>query len=164
MAAADALETEYPNLQVALRRALDTQDAELGLRLASTLQFVWKWRGVAAGEGRPWLEELLALPGADRPTPARAVALGTAADLAWMRGDYTAAERYYSQADPLARRLGEPGILTSVLGGRGMQAQQRGDYESARAFWQESLLVSSANGMTASEAVFLVCLGAARHF
>jgi predicted ATPase len=158
-AAADALEAEYPNLQVALSRALDLHDADLGLRLAAALEFVWKWRGLAAGEGRAWLEELLALPGADRPTRACAVALGTAADLAWMRGDYAAAERYYARADPLARQLGDPVVLTAILGGQGTQAQERGDYASARTFWQESLAVARASDMTSAEAVFLVCLG-----
>src|SRR5260370_28237833 len=124
MAAADALEAADPNMQVALRRALDTHDAELGLRLASTLQFVWKWRGLAGGEGRPWLEDVLALPGAEAPTPARAVSLGTAADLAWMRGDYTAADRYYAEAEPLARRLGEPWLLTGVARGPRVQGSE----------------------------------------
>src|SRR5207302_2004461 len=103
-AAADALEADYGNLQVALRRALDTRDAELGLRLAWTLQFVWKHR-LPAGEGRPWVEEVLALPGAEAPTPARAVSLLTAANLAWGRVDYPTADRYYAEADPLARQL-----------------------------------------------------------
>jgi predicted ATPase len=81
-AAANALQTEYPNLQVALRWALDQKDADLGLRLARTLQYVWKFR-LPLSEGRPWVKGVLGLPGAEKPSPARAVSLLTAA---WQRG------------------------------------------------------------------------------
>jgi len=123
--AADELEGEYRNLEAALRLALDTQDAELGLRLAWPLQFVWKFR-LPVGEGRPWIEVVLALPGAEAPTPARAVSLLTAAQLAWERGDYSAADGYYAEAVPLARKLGDPWILVVALTDQGLQAEQRG--------------------------------------
>ena len=42
------------------------------------------------------VEEVLAMPGAEAQTPARAVALTTAADLALIRGDYPVADRYYA--------------------------------------------------------------------
>lgn len=156
-AAADALVAEYPNLQVALRRALDTRNADLGLRLAWTLQFVWKFR-LPVAEGRPWLEEVLALPGAEAPTPARAVSLLTAAWLAWERVDYSAAEHYYAEAVPLARRLGDPWIWFVAVADQGAQAHQRGNYDAARAFWREALAITRASGDTASEALMLVNL------
>jgi predicted ATPase/DNA-binding CsgD family transcriptional regulator len=154
---ADAIMAEYRNLLVALRRALDTQDADLALRLAWTLEFVWKWR-LPVGEGRPWVEEVLALPGAATPTPGRAVSLLTAAHLAWGRGDYAAADRYYAEADPLARALNDPWILYVVQVDQGNAAQQRGDYAAARQFFQEGLRTTRASGLP-GEAVFLMNLG-----
>ena len=104
-------------------------------------------------------KEVLALPGAEAPTPARAVSLLTAAHLAWERGDYAAADRYYAEAVPLARRLGDPWILFVALADQGMVAQQRGDYDTARACWEEGLVVTQASGDRASEAVLLINLG-----
>jgi predicted ATPase/DNA-binding CsgD family transcriptional regulator len=157
-AAADAIVADYGNLLAALRRALDTRDAELALRLAWSLEFVWKWR-LPIGEGRPWVEEVLALPGAEAPTPARAVSLLTAAQLAWGRGDYAAADRYYVEANTLARTLGDPWIVFVVQVDQGNAAQQRGDYAAARHFWQEGLLAARAGGLQSSEAVLLMNLG-----
>jgi predicted ATPase/DNA-binding CsgD family transcriptional regulator len=157
MAAAAALEAEYPNLQVALQRASDTSDAELGLRLAWALQFVWKFR-LPNGEGRAWLEQVLALPGAEAFKAPRAVSLLTAARLAWERHDYGTAESYYAEGVPLARSLGDPWILFVALADQGSQAEERGDYHLARTFWQEALCVARTSGDTASEALLRVQL------
>jgi predicted ATPase/DNA-binding CsgD family transcriptional regulator len=156
--AADALEGEYRNLEAALLLALDTQDAELGLCLAWPLQFVWKFR-LPVGEGGPWVEAVLALPGANAPTPARAVSLLTAARLAWERGDYSAADGYYAEAVPLARKLGDPWILFVALADQGLEAEQRGDYDLALSLWQEGLVITRASGDRASKAILLICLG-----
>jgi DNA-binding NarL/FixJ family response regulator len=157
-AACDALEAEYRNLQVALRWALDAHDAELALRLAWALEYVWKWR-LPIGEGRPWVEEVLALPDAAAPTPARAVSLLTAAQLAWCRGDFAAADRYYAEADPLARGSGDPWMLFAAQVDQGNAAQQRGDFAAARRFWQEGLVTTRASGAQACEAPLLLNLG-----
>ena len=137
IAAAAALEAEYPNLQVALQRALDTNSAELGLRLARALQFVWKHR-LPNGEGRAWLEQVLALSGAEACMAPKAVSLLTVAWLAWERHDYAAAECYYAEAVPLARSLGDPWILFVALADQSAQAEERGDYPLARSFMQEA--------------------------
>jgi tetratricopeptide (TPR) repeat protein len=156
--ATDAIMADYRNLLVVLRWALDKQEAELALRLAWTLEFVWKWC-LPIGEGRPWVEEVLTLPGAATPTPGRAVSLLTAALLAWGRGDYVAADGYYAEADPLARTLGDPWILFAAQVDQGNAAQQRGDYAAARHFWQEGLVTARASQMRACEAALLTNLG-----
>ena len=158
--AVDALLGEYRNLQVALQWTLDTRQADVGLRLAWALQFVWKYH-VPIGEGLLWSEAILALPGADAPTPARAVALLTAAQLAWLRGDHVAAGKYYSDAFPLVRQLADPWILFVALVDRGNEAQQRGDYAAARRDWEEGLTVTRASGDRASEAILLNQLASA---
>jgi len=157
-AVVDALKGEYPNLQVALQWAVDAGEAEFGLRLARTLQFVWKFRLLPADEGRLWIEGLLRLPGADAPTPARAVALLTEAWLSW-RLDSNAAEALYAEALALARRLGDPWVLFRALSDRGLVAMHSGDYRTARACWEEGLPRTQASGDRAAEAVLLSNLG-----
>lgn len=153
-AAVDALLGEYRDLQVALQWTLDARRAEVGLRLAWALQFVWKYH-VPISEGLAWSEAILSLPGADAPTPARAVAVLTAAQLAWLRGDHVAAGRYYDDVFPLVRRLGDPWILFVALVDRGNEAHQRGDYAAARRDWEEGLRVTRASSDRTSEAILL---------
>jgi predicted ATPase/DNA-binding SARP family transcriptional activator len=57
-----ALELDHLNLRAALAYAA-AQRPMLGLRLATALQRYWLWSS-HRGEGREWLERLLALPGA----------------------------------------------------------------------------------------------------
>jgi non-specific serine/threonine protein kinase len=81
----DRLEEEHDNIRAALSWSLEAADAELGLRLAGALRWFWNWRGYS-GEGRRWLEELLANEG-QTSGGARAKVLGTASLLAWDQGD-----------------------------------------------------------------------------
>ncbi|MBV9354982.1 MAG: LuxR family transcriptional regulator, partial [Chloroflexi bacterium] len=155
--AVQALAAEYRNLQVALQWALDARDTDVGLRLAWTLEFVWKFR-VVDDDGLLWVEQLLRLPGADAPTPARAVALLIAAFLRGTR-DRTAAEAIHAEALPLARRLRDPWILFAALSDRGLLAMHRGEYATARACWEEGLTITQASGDRASEAILLHSLG-----
>src|SRR6185295_13095752 len=82
-AATAELFQEYADTRLALAWCLETREAQLGLRLARAVQFLW----IAAGypsEGLAWLEGLLALPGAEEPTAARAVCLLSAGHMATM--------------------------------------------------------------------------------
>jgi hypothetical protein len=156
-AAVEALEGEYPNLQLALRAALDTCDTDLGLRLARTLQFVWKFR-LPFGEGYLWTQELLRLPGAGAPTPARAVALLTAARLAAGLGDQEATASYYKEATPRPVNLAIPGscLLPSSIRG---STRRTWAISVERGCWKEGLLLTRSSGDQASEAILLINLG-----
>jgi tetratricopeptide (TPR) repeat protein len=156
--AVDVLRGEYANLRVALQWALDAGEPELGLRLAGTLQFLWRFRLLPAEEGLLWIERLLSLPGADAPTPARAVALLTEAWLIW-RLDVNAANALYAEALTLARRLAEPRILFAALSDRGLVAMHRGEYRTARSCWEEALPGTVASGDRAAQAILLSNLG-----
>jgi predicted ATPase/class 3 adenylate cyclase len=68
------LEAEHENLRQALGWALDLGEAQEGLRLVNSLWPRW-WYDGQFGEGRRWLEALLALPGAATRTATRAWAL-----------------------------------------------------------------------------------------
>jgi non-specific serine/threonine protein kinase len=159
MAAVEALESEYPNLQLALRWALDTRDTDASLRLARAVRFLWMFRR-PLGEGYLWVNELLGLPGANAPSPAWALLLLTAARLAGGLGNHEAAESYYQAATPLARQLGDPWILVVALMDEGISAGNGGDYNRARRRWEEGLLVARGSCDRASEAILLFNLGA----
>ena len=149
---------EYRNLQAALQWTLDARDPTVGLRLARTLQLIWKEHGLL-GEGLGWIHALLELPGAEAPTPARAVALLTAASASARLGDKSAADRLYAEAYPLAHQLGDPWILFVALVDQGDAARQVGDYVAARTFWAEGLEVTRSSGDHVSEGLLLMNLG-----
>ena len=153
--AVKALKDEYRDVQAALQYALDTGNADLGLRLAATLWLVWEFH-LPLGEGHLWIEQLLRLPGAEMPTPARARALLIAARLAWSgKYDHAAALAYFAEAFPLARQLDDPGILYGALIDRGNLAVYEGDPVAARAYYDEALAIARASGARALQASVL---------
>jgi predicted ATPase len=80
----ERLEIEHDNMREALSRALDAEEAELGLRLAGALWRFWWMRGYY-DEGRRWLEAALAKD--SRASAARAKALEAVGWLADDQGD-----------------------------------------------------------------------------
>src|SRR6266545_3652101 len=101
----DRLELDKDNLRAALRWAVTNGEAEQGLRLGGALWLFWFIRG-ELGEGREWLEDLLALAGEGADRAARARALLGAATLARYQGDYAAAGSLAHEALNLERELG----------------------------------------------------------
>jgi predicted ATPase/DNA-binding CsgD family transcriptional regulator len=82
---AERLEQEHDNLRVSLRWLAGHGEVDAALRLASALAPFWMLSG-SVDEGRIWLSQLLSLPEA-ASTPARAIALLAAVDLAGLQGD-----------------------------------------------------------------------------
>jgi predicted ATPase len=80
----ERLKIEHDNMTEALSRALDAEEAELGLRLAGELWRFWWMRGYY-DEGRRWLEAALAKD--SRASAARAKALEAVGWLADDQGD-----------------------------------------------------------------------------
>ena len=99
------LEAEHDNLRAALRWTLENQEAEMGLRLAGALY--WSWRSSNyVSEGRSWLEQVLAQPGAKTRTAARAKALFGAGVMALFQGDFPAARKLLEKSVSIGRELG----------------------------------------------------------
>jgi predicted ATPase/DNA-binding CsgD family transcriptional regulator len=93
----DVLETEHDDVLAALQLCSDTHQTELGLRLASSWSGFWLQRG-AGGEGRRWLEWLLAQDATRVDQGARAQGLFAAAGLALAAGDASTAGALEHQA------------------------------------------------------------------
>jgi non-specific serine/threonine protein kinase len=132
------LEAEHDNLRAALRWAVESGAAAQGLRLGAALWRFWQIHG-HFGEGRAWLERLLALhAGAMMPdvAAARATALIGAGWLAHSQDDFARATALFQES--LAVH-GHAGGLIDLLVHRAMEARAMGDYVRATALLEESL-------------------------
>jgi len=145
------LERELDNLRAALRWAREGGEAELGLRLAGALWYFYHVHG-HIGEGRGWLEGLLAQAGAGpagRPTVApavRAKALAGAGWLAYVQTDYDRGNALAEEGLALYRELKDALGGALALEVLACVAMDRGDYGRATTLEEESLAARRAAG------------------
>ena len=124
------LRREEENVRTALRWTVQQGQAETGMRIAGVLWRYWHyWAQVR--EGVSWLEAVLALPGADQPTPARAKALTALAALVYWQGDATRAGAIYEEVLDIHRRFGDDRAIAGTLMDSAWAAAARGDGGSA---------------------------------
>jgi predicted ATPase/class 3 adenylate cyclase len=110
----DRCDREHANIRVALRWAIEAGEAERAQQSAGALWRFWQQRGHLA-EGRRWLEEILAMPLGQKPTPARAKAFIGAGGIAWWQQDRESAGVFYEQAVDIERELGDPARIAEAL-------------------------------------------------
>jgi non-specific serine/threonine protein kinase len=136
------LDAELDNLRAALAWAIDADQAELALRLASALSEFWDARGLWA-EGRRWLECALGGVTSDR---IRAKALLIAGNLARWQGDYECLTKFGDEALILARSLNEPGLAALALNALAISADVAGDGRRAAALLTEAMQLARGIG------------------
>lgn len=151
----------YNNLRAALSWMREQHQTELGLRLAGALVRLWTTRGYI-GEGRKWLESLLAQTVAvAAPAAVRAKAVYAAGLLANTAGDHTQAALLLEESIALFQeaedRLGAVRAL-NTLGG---VAYDLGDLHGAVALFEQTLAQSRAAGNLGEVARALANLGEA---
>jgi hypothetical protein len=142
------LDREYDNLRAALQWARDGGDRTLGLQLAATLRRFWPSRGYI-GEGRVWLEQLLALEHDTSDVAARAVRLHALEVAAWLAADqhdYARATQLFEQSMTLRRTLGETEGETQLLVNAALQARAVGQSERATTLLEDALARHRALG------------------
>jgi predicted ATPase/DNA-binding CsgD family transcriptional regulator len=159
-AALTALERELDNLRTTLQWCLEHGDAENGIRLGRALSTFWVLRGLYS-EGRSWLAQLAALPGAANTPALRAVAQGIEASLAARQGNYAEAQALFREVLP---HLGQaqaqaPRLLHSVHIDLSVIAARQGDHAGSRAHAEEALKATRAAGHRADESFALFILG-----
>src|SRR5205823_5712010 len=93
------------------------------------------------GEGREHLAGLLALPGAEARTAARARALHGAGMLAREQGDARSAQALLEEGLAICRELGDQQGIANSLGSLGLLARVQGDTAAARALFEECLVI-----------------------
>jgi predicted ATPase/class 3 adenylate cyclase len=154
----DRLETEHDNLRAALSWAEEQGAVEIGLRLGAALWRFWLARGHMR-EGRERLERLLALPGAEGRTNARAKALHGVGTIIHEISDYVAARPYLEESLSIWRELGDEKGTAAALNNLGWLAFQVGDFGRARSLSEEGLLLNRKVGEKRGVAVALFNLG-----
>jgi non-specific serine/threonine protein kinase len=140
------LEAQHDNLRAALSWALAHEDAELGLRLGGALGEFWHMRG-HLGEGRGWLEAVLAKGGG--PEAARAKALGKAGWISWEQGDYERSIATNEEGLALARQGGDRAAIALALSTLGVGELELGKAGRAAALFEEAMALQRASGDTA---------------
>ena len=156
-AALRRLESEHANLRAAIAWACAQGHAELALRLAAFLWRFWWVRGLLS-EGRRWLSMVLALP-VEGLEAVRATVLEGAAALAWGQADAEPAEAHAEGALELFRRIDDKRGVARALNHLGLVSQERGAYERARGFFDESGALARELGNERGYAVAVVNLG-----
>jgi predicted ATPase/class 3 adenylate cyclase len=136
---------DHDNFRAVLNRAIETDDADLGLRLGFALWRFWHQRAHLR-EGRQWFERLLALPSAAARSAARAKGLTGAAGIAYWQNDYAAAEVWYDEAESIYRDLDDRRGLADALYNTASMAAIRGDMDGGRARVQESVKIAREVG------------------
>jgi predicted ATPase/DNA-binding NarL/FixJ family response regulator len=137
------LETEHPNLRVALDWFAHRGDVEAGLRLTAALWHFWFVRGHHR-EGRAWLERVLAEP--RRWSPARREVLHGASMLASNQGDDRRATAYAEELLAIAREQDDVEGIARAYFLLSFAATYRGDHARALAFAEEALALSRRHG------------------
>ncbi|WP_307818409.1 LuxR C-terminal-related transcriptional regulator [Streptomyces sp. MBT62] len=131
------LHAESDTIRSALEYCLTTPgEVRAGLKLAGHLWFFWFATG-GMMEGRYWLERLLAT--APEPTVARARALWSLALMLLSQGDAARAAPLVEESRELALRLGAEAEVAHTFFGRGGACLISGDYDRARAVYEEAL-------------------------
>jgi predicted ATPase/DNA-binding XRE family transcriptional regulator len=136
----------YDNLRAALSWMREHHQTELGLRLAGALARFWSTRGYI-GEGRDWLESLLAQTVAvEVPAAVRARACYAAGLLANTGGDQPQAALWLEQSIALFQEAKDLLGAVRALNTLGGVAYDLGDLHGAAALWEQSLAQSRAAG------------------
>jgi predicted ATPase len=157
LAATAEFAQQYPDTRLALTWALESQQTQLGFRLARTVQYFWEARGYWT-EGSIWLEKLFLLPDADEPTPAGVVGLLAAGRLTSLQGRFDAAAGYYERSLPLARRAEEPYVRWLGPQNEGLYHADRGDLVHAAELFREARATAAAAGDRIDEGISLATL------
>jgi predicted ATPase/DNA-binding SARP family transcriptional activator len=132
------LEAEHDNLRAGLRWAIDSQQVELGLRLAGALGWFWYIHDHSS-EGRRWLAQTLT-PTATRVAPDLQIkVLNIAGALARRQGDYASAQAAIETSLALARAAGDYIGIAWSLHLHALIANDMCDYTQAIALSEQSL-------------------------
>jgi predicted ATPase/DNA-binding XRE family transcriptional regulator len=134
------LEAELPNMRAALAWAEDQHDAELMLRLARALYWVWSSRG-SMREADSWLKRTIEAS-ADVPPKLhgrRALLLLDAVACATTQGDYDRAATLADDALALAHASGDAKAKARAALVRGNLALWQGDWDRANSYLLDAL-------------------------
>ena len=131
------IEQEHENVRAALGWLTHSKETELAMRFCATLGWFWHLRGYWS-EGRRWIATTLELPGAEKPTEARAKMLYNAGDLAYYQDDYHTAHTMLIESAKLCREQRLERELANTLNTLGMLMHMQGNSRAAHPLLEES--------------------------
>ncbi|HEY6146150.1 MAG TPA: tetratricopeptide repeat protein, partial [Thermoanaerobaculia bacterium] len=133
----DRLEREHDNFRAALAWAIETGQADWGLRLGVALFQFWEEREYLT-QGREWLRALLKLPGAAERNRLRARALFAAGVLT---SDPAEAETLHQESLEISRELDDRKGIAVALNAQAVGAHKQGELTRSRSLFEESLVL-----------------------
>jgi tetratricopeptide (TPR) repeat protein len=136
---------EHDNIRAVLRWAIDNADTDVALRLASCLWRFWMLNSHLA-EGRRWLTDALALPGATERNSLRAKALMSLGSITYWQNDFEATRRHYLEGLEIFRDLGDRAALGEALYNVGFLHLIERDPQNARPYYEESRQIAEELG------------------
>ena len=113
-ARARRLDRDNDNVRSALEWSLSGGHGPTGLRLASAMSWYWQHRG-HLGEGREWLERLVAMPYEGPGDALRVRALLALGDIGMWQGDGDRTVSAYEEARRIAEDLADSALLAIAL-------------------------------------------------
>jgi predicted ATPase/DNA-binding SARP family transcriptional activator len=147
------LDDERDNVAAALRWALESRDAEVGLGIVATLWSYW-WRNGHIPEGAQWARQVLNAVGG--PAELRAAALVGTSHLAWKLGEFAWVEQACADALDLLGPVGaQTPLAAAARGVSAMVLRDRGDIAGARRLLDQVLQEYVALGERWGEAATL---------
>jgi predicted ATPase len=158
----EGLNADHDNLRAVLAwstTATDEGAAATGASLARALGWFWFLRG-DVGEGRAWLEALLARTDPAAQPTQRAYLLQGAGALAVIQGDVAAARPRLRESLAATRASGDARATGSALLYLGLAALMENDPAGARPLLEEALTLARSAGDLAAEAYAGRLLGA----
>ena len=139
------LDAEIDNLHAALGWAIGQANAERALALAGALGCYWVTRDRYA-DAVDWVDQALDLPGADAHPALRVLALRTNARCLWRMGRRAEQVAALATGEAIARRLGDPVILSQALQSRVLQEIDAERPDAANALADEAVHWARAAG------------------
>lgn len=131
------LEGEHENLRAALEWSISTENILNGLKLCDALILFWSRQGHII-EGREWCRRALSSAAGSARTIERAKVLQGAGILAWIQGDYAAAQPLYQESYDILEEIGDRRFLSFSIGGLGLVAFGMDDYSKAKIFGEQA--------------------------
>jgi predicted ATPase len=132
----ERLTRDHDNIRAALRWAIETNHADLGLRLAGAVWRFWHQRAHFQ-EARAWFDELLAQPSEVEPSRGRAKGLTGLGGIAYWQGDAPTGEKAYEEALAIYREVGDELEITEAMLNLAYMPALRGDVAGSRVLFQE---------------------------
>ena len=155
----DLIDAELPNIRAVLTWAIESGEAEDGLRIGGALWRYWNMRGHLT-EGRERLERLLAVGSGS--SAARALVQSAVATIANVQGDHESVHRLVGASLPVHRGLGNDHVVARDLAVLCSCAIATGNAEQAVALADEGLDVARRSGDLSLEAMLLFNVGMSR--